>query len=1775
MGFTIAGKANCSKLAHAIIIARHLKCNLPSFEYEALLKTPEEWPQFISETQRAYGFAFTDCPTIWEEGRLVGGLQQWRELVANRYKLSLQLSEEQCIAVSKEIYQEFEANRRRQKTQDMAKGMRTVIEDESLHFTETVKASIGLEHHAESLFPEVKFIDKVMRSCGDIVTKLYSTVTRLQQKRRELEEISMKDAVSKKNAQLALEWIECRRIEQEAKDIEAKIAAEEAAARKRKQSSKKKKGKKSSEEKDADADKTTDDEMLTTHRSTTPKSGKGKRKTDSKGGKDKEKKLTAETVKESLEEELKKTEAERERAKREMQMLRIEAEVYITKIAELVDTEYPEPVIEKKEKKKKKKSDDSEEGNEEEEEGEEEEEEGDDEAAEEGEAEADEKAKAEKALLLKLTSKKGVIRNGEYIPLPGQGILTHAKTDVDIFAEGLDKQMKEKLSQFQQPKKKLSPVASSPSPFPSQPSSLAHTQRGAKAGEKSGVPFGGVVGMGTLGGTGKVGGMGTALQTRREKDDEKEEMKKKERETLIMFEMERTKRKMIQEKFAKKGNKKQQTSEGVDENDLDAHEDEKLLKEIIDCDSCSEHEGSGESAAATADKEEDVDEFSSRPSSRMLGSASHTPRRDLSFTTKTMSASHSSSTSSSSSSSSAFSATARRKRGEVTSASSKDRPQRTSSAATTKRPMRKMAPVTATRLAHSNLYSLFLQVKQRNNQPSNDSRALTQQKNEMNMTPGIGLQVQAVSPLEDTRLPFVVSPAHHSFRLCSALWMVLNTTPEFIETAVSWMNGSMSPLFGTARGKEAPSPILRLDDGATSELTASLRTPANKSNQGDARNGGAQDLTASDRVTPATSPIQSPTFPSLTSPSYLQHTQPNSRDLHPIASRPLRRLAQYVDDAIAFLHSRLSALPPFPSHLCSFLQSPAAPLQSAEEFLRECIANIKALIPPDAEQPCDPNAAQPGSAPSSASVPVPFRCPHCGQIHCQFASVQGAYAEFFPFKGFKNDHSASSPASASASSSLSGANGGLNIDSQRKAAAMQVVLNSLQMLLNPVIQRQQSHGRLTNMSSSSLAAVSSAQSSDLASQGTVQSMANGPSTPSSSGSVSGSRTPLPPFQSPISFHTSAPSTPSGSQQSSGNTVLSVLLSQRNPLETLFDWTQIFDIPTVTQKQLGQMPPPSPPVFSVKFLLLPELPADASDGLRSAWNSQRQAEKLVSPADKTLLKSTNSLNSTEGENASDKEKDGAASSGSASSASSGAAAVDAELKKAVAAQPSSATGTAATPKTPPQISAPALPAEGGILVEKALPVLTFFSMLFSAWVKWCEATTAGWQKLHSCAMDEWDEATLAEFLQQSEKEDNSKNTKVASLSAPKAQQPQIGQSDLNGDGDLGEKGEEERPPSPLHPEGTEGFQLPNHTSSCESLLDIEGDKQKEDETENESPNNKIPFLITSTIRRFASDGGVAPLMEKMQFVMPPRVPPKKLIPHRPIVAVVESSKSLTGTEDEQVEEEGGGEEGDNMERLMSIRKGGPLGSAWNKMKSGLNATELEARRLLGAPWWDDAEIAGNGASLQPLTSRTFNKPDGRFGSTAKSTAKEGGVGNGPSMTQIGALETFGSSPHVVLDPAEETLRRIVETTQTVDPTALAKRFISQKAQTFVHRLHQLRRSLRTLEWVKKVWSEMEGERKTAESGSDGEAGSSVDMNQIAEFASLWQKDSSLWPIELPAQQKPKIPKDFAEEFALAIIQREEEQKQREKEEQEREEERKRKEKEATALAKKKKRKGSAT
>ncbi|KAK2958780.1 hypothetical protein BLNAU_6283 [Blattamonas nauphoetae] len=413
MGFEIAGQADCMYLAYALTIARHLRRNLPHFEYIVILKSPDEWPRYIAETQQLYGFKQPVSPVIMEEGRLIGGLKEWKELVKSRYNTVINLTDEQCKEIAKEVYQEFLEARRKEQTRKLAEKTRAIVEQESDLFTDAVRTTIALSHHTDAFLPHVNVLASVTANCDSLLQKLQTNIIELQKERHNLEDLALRDAISKKNAQLALEWIAAKAIEDEAKELETQLLAEEAAAKKKaatKAKSAKKKKRKGAKEDDEDEPEEPEKE-----RATTPKT----KKKGKKGAQDNQ--LSPDTIKKSLDAELKMNQQKRLEHKQKMELLRAECEVYSTTIAQLLQTTYPEPIVVVKKKEKKK---DTEEEGEEEDEAEQEEEE--EKVEEEEEEEEEEGATKQKKRKEDVT---GVVRNGQYIPLSTQGFLRKKKDE--------------------------------------------------------------------------------------------------------------------------------------------------------------------------------------------------------------------------------------------------------------------------------------------------------------------------------------------------------------------------------------------------------------------------------------------------------------------------------------------------------------------------------------------------------------------------------------------------------------------------------------------------------------------------------------------------------------------------------------------------------------------------------------------------------------------------------------------------------------------------------------------------------------------------------------------------------------------------------------------------------------------------------------------------------------------------------------------------------------------------------------------------------------------------------------------------------------------------------------------------------------------------------------------------------------------------------------------------------------------------------------------------
>ncbi|KAA6373722.1 MAG: hypothetical protein EZS28_030751, partial [Streblomastix strix] len=563
-----------------------------------------------------------------------------------------------------------------------------------------------------------------------------------------------------------------------------------------------------------------------------------------------------------------------------------------------------------------------------------------------------------------------------------------------------------------------------------------------------------------------------------------------------------------------------------------------------------------------------------------------------------------------------------------------------------------------------------------------------------------------------------------------------------------------------------------------------------------------------------------------------------------------------------------------------------------------------------------------------------------------------------------------------------------------------------------------------------------------------------------------------------------------------------------------------------------------------------------------------------------------------------------------------------------------------PKQPPQIPLPPLPQESGVLIDRVSPGLSVFAMMFASWNAWCEETLNGFATLYSTSMDRWqkdNEAELntdtrvAKFGEEGWTSGGKRDVNKKSLFVqPSAQHPE--QSTDNGQ----QQDEEEDPmkettktnnnqddkPQLLGSEEDEGRdyndqsgreQDDNYYQQQQQYGD--GDDRYEEGREQSiiSPNQQVPFYISVQVRRFLSDTSMSALFVKQIPPPPKRWKPKKLISHKPIIEELEPPQLPEGEQqDDQAEEEENQDQAavddpnkpgtDNQTQQIPLIKfgdGGPIGKKWRALANGLEMGEIVGRKKIGEKWWEDSELTSE------IEKRLFNQAvkqaDGVVTDAAKREITKKGQGQGQvkggnkGQVQLTEVEADFQKQNearlfALLPKSEQKLRQIALTTLTYDPMELAKRHNSRKAQEFVHRLHQQRQAMRSLEWLSDELKRVEhggGDAvTTAASPSNtskntskphvisSQGSSDVDKVEIRQNISIWLHDRGLWPVELPARLVVKSPLDIANEYAQTIVSREVEKLQREKEEREREDERKRKEKEEAAAlkaAKKKKKK----
>lgn len=107
--FVIAGSANCPYYARAELLADNLQTNLPDFRIHKIVKHPDDWEIWLSETCKKNGWSHTHSPLIWRElidrggkGVLIGGSNEFQEYAIGYYGITSDMLSSDMTTVGSE-----------------------------------------------------------------------------------------------------------------------------------------------------------------------------------------------------------------------------------------------------------------------------------------------------------------------------------------------------------------------------------------------------------------------------------------------------------------------------------------------------------------------------------------------------------------------------------------------------------------------------------------------------------------------------------------------------------------------------------------------------------------------------------------------------------------------------------------------------------------------------------------------------------------------------------------------------------------------------------------------------------------------------------------------------------------------------------------------------------------------------------------------------------------------------------------------------------------------------------------------------------------------------------------------------------------------------------------------------------------------------------------------------------------------------------------------------------------------------------------------------------------------------------------------------------------------------------------------------------------------------------------------------------------------------------------------------------------------------------------
>ncbi|XP_033099613.1 putative malate dehydrogenase 1B [Anneissia japonica] len=107
--FVIAGRADCPYYARTELLADNLQTNLADFKIHKIVKTPEEWEEWLSITCNKNGWQHQKSPIVWRElidrggkGVLIGGCNEFQEYAYGYYGIQSEMASSDMKKISAE-----------------------------------------------------------------------------------------------------------------------------------------------------------------------------------------------------------------------------------------------------------------------------------------------------------------------------------------------------------------------------------------------------------------------------------------------------------------------------------------------------------------------------------------------------------------------------------------------------------------------------------------------------------------------------------------------------------------------------------------------------------------------------------------------------------------------------------------------------------------------------------------------------------------------------------------------------------------------------------------------------------------------------------------------------------------------------------------------------------------------------------------------------------------------------------------------------------------------------------------------------------------------------------------------------------------------------------------------------------------------------------------------------------------------------------------------------------------------------------------------------------------------------------------------------------------------------------------------------------------------------------------------------------------------------------------------------------------------------------------